>query len=203
MSFPSFPALMKYHRNGCPPPPPPPKFGGVVNARSGWRTGTACGPRDRDPECRPGVRRGRAVPGAAGVRPDRPDPQPGGAADGPIGRREYHAPGARGRKVRLRCRESQQFTVVHAGEPVLTHGRTRINLVLRATGNSTRDWNLTIIGRDDAIDGNAQDSRVSFGPIRVQGPPPGVTLSPSAATVTRALSTTEGGNATYNVQSGQ
>ena len=48
-----------------------------------------------------------------------------------------------------------------------------------------------------------QDSRVSFGPIRVQGPPPGVTLSPSAATVTRALSTTEGGNATYNVQSGQ
>ncbi len=92
-------------------------------------------------------------------------------------------------------------TVVTAAEPKLTHGRTRANLVIRATGSSTREWNLYIIGTNFAVDGRSGD--VSFGPIRVQLPPPGVTLSPSAATVTRELSITEGGNATYNVQLGQ
>ena len=81
-------------------------------------------------------------------------------------------------------------TVVTAAEPKLTHGRTRANLVIRATGSSTRDWDLYIIGTNHAVDGNS--GGVSFGPIRVQGPPPGVTLSPSAATVTRELSITEG-----------
>ncbi len=92
-------------------------------------------------------------------------------------------------------------TVVTAAEPKLTHGRTRANLVIQATGSSTREWNLYIIGTNFAVDGSSGD--VSFGPIRVQLPPPGVTLSPSAATVTRELSITEGGNATYNVQLGQ
>ena len=92
-------------------------------------------------------------------------------------------------------------TVVTAAEPKLTHGRTRANLVIQATGSSTREWNLYIIGTNFAVDGSS--GGVSFGPIRVQLPPPGVTLSPSAATVTRELSITEGGNATYNVQLGQ
>ncbi len=93
-------------------------------------------------------------------------------------------------------------TVVTAAEPKLTHGRTRANLVIRATGNSTRDWNLYIVGTNHAVEGNS--GGVSFGPIRVQGPPPGVTLSPSAATVTRELSVTEqGAAATYSVQLGQ
>ena len=93
-------------------------------------------------------------------------------------------------------------TVVTAAEPKLTHGRTRVNLVIRATGNSTRDWNLYIVGTNFAVDGSS--GGVSFGPIRVQGPPPGVTLSPGAATVTRELSVTEqGAAATYSVQLGQ
>ena len=93
-------------------------------------------------------------------------------------------------------------TVVTAAEPKLTHGRTRVNLVIRATGNSTRDWNLYIIGTNFAVDGSS--GGVSFGPIRVQGPAPGVTLGPSAATVTRDLSVTEqGAAATYSVQLGQ
>ena len=93
-------------------------------------------------------------------------------------------------------------TVVTAAEPKLTHGRTRVNLVIRATGSSTRDWNLYIVGTNFAVDGSS--GGVSFGPIRVQGPPPGVTLSPSAATVTRDLSVTEqGAAATYSVQLGQ
>ena len=70
-------------------------------------------------------------------------------------------------------------TVVTAAEPKLTHGRTRANLVIRATGSSTRDWDLYIIGTNHAVDGNSGD--VSFGPIRVQPPPPGVTLTPNPA----------------------
>ena len=76
-----------------------------------------------------------------------------------------------------------------------------VTLTFSYSGDFTSDWNLSIRGAFSVFSNS--DTSQTFDPIPVQLPPASITLPPSAARVSSALSVTEGATATYDMQLGQ